>query len=114
MKSVVDNILNSDSIRGIVNEGGEQMKNLEAHIEDRNRWNALFKKEPMTFPLTQEDVIDLAQGIDCDLSPENLHCDGEISHQAAQAKYNVLTATLRELKQYAKDSGLTIPDMYSI
>ena len=37
--------------------------------------------------------------LSCALSPENLHCDGEISAAQARAKYRALTAAARELQQ---------------
>jgi len=34
-----------------------------------------------------EDLKYVLECIECDLSPENLYCDGEISRSAAKAKY---------------------------
>ena len=53
------------------------MKNLEAYLEQKNRWNAIFGTAPMTFPLSQANANDLMNSIGSELSPENLHCDGE-------------------------------------
>ena len=41
--------------------------------------------------------LDLA----CQLSPENLHCDGEISVTEAKRKYRVLMKEWRTLERYA-------------
>ena len=35
----------------------------------------------------------------CRLSPENLHCDGEISKAEAQRKYRILMKQWRELEK---------------
>ena len=67
------------------------MKDLKAYIEQNNTWGSFFNKPQMNFPLTQKDVDSLADRLDCDLSPENLHCDGEISAAQAQRKYNMLS-----------------------
>lgn len=53
--------------------------------------------------LTQSQVDKIVESIDCSLSPENLHCDGEISHSQAQAKYRKLTGALHELKRMGFD-----------
>jgi hypothetical protein len=43
------------------------------------------------------DRQDIAQEIDCQLSPENLHCDGEISAYEAHKKLIHLNNVAREL-----------------
>ena len=88
------------------------MKNLTAYVEQQNGWNAIFGKAPMTLPLSQAAVTDLAKSIDASLSPENLHCDGEISARQAQAKYTSLMRILKELKSYAQKNGMTMPTMW--
>ena len=88
------------------------MKNLTAYVEQQNGWNAIFGKAPMKMPLSQESVTDLAKSIDGALSPENLHCDGEISARQAQAKYNNYMRVLKELRAYADKAGMTMPQMW--
>ena len=88
------------------------MKNLTAYVEQQNGWNAIFGKAPMTLPLSQAAVTDLAKSIDGALSPENLHCDGEISARQAQAKYNNYMRVLKELRAYADKAGMTVPQMW--
>ena len=90
------------------------MRNLKTFIEDNNRWIALFGEADMTFPLTQQDVNDLAKTIDAKLSPENLHCDGEISAAQAQAKYRRLMNVASELQAYTQSNNLTMPNMYEV
>ena len=90
------------------------MKNLTAYVEQQNGWNAIFGKAPMTLPLSQESVDDLAKSIDGALSPENLHCDGEISARQAQAKYNNYMRVLKDLRAYADKNAMTLPEMWSI
>lgn len=46
---------------------------------------------------TEAEIIRDLQGIECALSPENLHCDGEISVTAARAKGRKLEAQRKAL-----------------
>jgi|AntRauTorcE11897_2_1112592.scaffolds.fasta_scaffold00114_54 hypothetical protein len=49
-------------------------------------------------PLSFEDRQDLFQSVENDLSPENLHCDGEISNAEANRMYNFLQAVQAQLE----------------
>ena len=88
------------------------MKNLKKYIDDRNRWEAIFGGTPITFPLSQKVVDNIGQSLDSDLSPENLHCDGEISYKEAIKKGNYLNDVLDDLNRYCKSNGLTEPTVY--
>ena len=91
------------------------MQTLTKFIQDNNRWIALFNKQGITFPLTQQDANDLARTLDSKLSPENLHCDGEISPSEAQRKYQYLTTVARELEAYCRaNPKLTMPTIYEL
>jgi hypothetical protein len=86
------------------------MKNLKAYIEQKNTWQILFSgKTEITFPLSQSDVKSLTNSLDSDLSPENLHCDGEITARQAQAKYKMYSRVVAELEAYCKANTLTMP-----
>ena len=82
------------------------MRTLQKFIDDNNRWIAIFGKPARQFPLTQADVTDILQTLDSNLSPENLHCDGEISVAEANRKYRFYAAVARELEQYCNHNGL--------
>ena len=89
------------------------MQNLNAFIEQQNRWNAIFGKPAMNFnSLTQNEIQELARDIDAQLSPENLHCDGEISVAEAGRKYRNLMAVVKDLEAYCKRNGYAVPYMY--
>ena len=88
------------------------MKNLQAYIDQKNAWTRFFNSTPITFPLTQAEVDSLASGLDADLSPENLHCDGEISRTQAQNKYNYYGRVIKELDRYCVNQSLTMPTVY--
>ena len=86
------------------------MKNLQNYIDNRNQWNSFFPSSTtITFPLTQAEVDDLARSLDGDLSPENLHCDGEISQAEAQRKYNYYGKVIKELENYCLNNWLNTP-----
>ena len=72
------------------------MKALNAYIDQKNRWNALFKGEQFEVK-TAEGRKRIAQSLDADLSPENLTCDGELPRSQVQARYRQLTGAAKEL-----------------
>ena len=83
---------------------------LEQFVDSTNRWNSIFGKEPMTFPLSQTDANNLMNKIAGELSPENLHCDGEISPQQARQKYLKLTTIKSALETYCLNNWLDTPE----
>ncbi len=70
---------------------------LEAYVEQENKWSAIFGGKPLSL-LNKADRQKIADKIDSALSPENLHCDGEITAAQARKKYQHLTRVARELK----------------
>ena len=88
------------------------MKNLNAYIEQKNTWGSFFGSPAITFPLSQSDVESLTNSLDSDLSPENLHCDGEISQAEAQRKYNYYGKVIKELETYCLSNWLNTPTVY--
>ena len=90
------------------------MQTLKKYVEDNNRWIALFGNPAMTFPLTQADADSLARTLDSALSPENLHCDGEISQAEAMRKYRFYATVVEELTAYCKSNNLTAPTVYEL
>ena len=86
------------------------MKNLTHYIDNRNQWNSFFPgNTTIAFPLSQKNADDLARSLDGDLSPENLHCDGEISQAEAQRKYNYYGRVIKELEAYCLKNWLNTP-----
>jgi len=88
------------------------MKNLQAYIDQKNAWTRFFNSPAINFPLTQAEVDGLASSLDADLSPENLHCDGEISQAQAQRKYRYYGRVIKDLEAYCASRGLTQPRIY--
>ena len=85
---------------------------LEDYVNKMNSWNAIFGTEAVTFPLTAEGAQAIGSKLDSELSPENLHCDGEISARDAQKKYNFLTTVLDELNIYCDANKIARPTVY--
>jgi hypothetical protein len=67
------------------------------HMADRLRYRLIFDKTAK-MPVTESECLDWLSMICGDLSPENLHCDGEISRSAAMAKARKLRAEWREVE----------------
>ena len=74
------------------------MKTLQNYVKRANEWNAVFNRGPYDLN-DAKDRQRLAQRIDAELSPENLHCDGEISYAEANRKYNRLIRVAEQLKK---------------
>lgn len=74
------------------------MKALQAYIDQKNKWNAIFKgrQYEITTAAGRQQVAD---SLDADLSPENLTCDGELPRSQVQSRYRALSAAARELQK---------------
>ena len=85
------------------------MKNLEAYVEQKNAWNKIFSISAINFPLSQANANELMNMIGSELSPENLHCDGEASLTHVRAKAKQLNLVSKQLEQYCLDNWLDTP-----
>jgi hypothetical protein len=72
------------------------MTALESYVNEKNKWRAVFGKEPLSLS-NARDRQRLAETIDCDLSPENLTCDGELRGPQLHARHKQLTTAGRQL-----------------
>ena len=72
------------------------MKALTAYVEQKNRWNALFKGEQFEVQ-SAAGRRRVAQSLDADLSPENLTCDGEGRGVELRKKQDYLNQCVTEL-----------------
>ena len=66
------------------------------YVEQKNKWNAMFGKPELDVK-NATDRQRIADMIDCELSPENLHCDGEILGEQVHAKYQFLCKAAQDL-----------------
>lgn len=76
------------------------MSELQSYINRKNSWASLVKsgKTYDINNLSADDKKELADCIDCDLSPENLTCDGERPRQEVEHIAKHLYAALMELE----------------
>ena len=84
------------------------MKNLNNYINENLLWGGFYGKN-VTFPLSQKSVDLIALTLDRNLSPENLHCDGEISTAEAERKYQFYGRVIKELEDYCLYNVLGMP-----
>ena len=77
------------------------MKALQDYLDTKiNFWNKHSGKPEVTLPLSEAEANDVIDSLACQLSPENLHCDGEISRAQAQRKYNYYMRVHRDLERH--------------
>jgi hypothetical protein len=70
---------------------------LKQYLDRANTLGKLFGDKEYDL----NNVLDrrrLAEKLDCDLSPENLSCDGEVRGAALKHKYTFLTRALKQLE----------------
>jgi hypothetical protein len=73
------------------------MKHLQQYVDQKNAWETIFGHPGLDIN-NPSDRVRIANAIDCDLSPENLSCDGELSIGQVRARYQTLTKAADELK----------------
>jgi hypothetical protein len=73
------------------------MKALQAYVDQKNKWNAIFngKQYEIVSKFGRQEVAGM---LDADLSPENLTCDGELDGFQIRAKAQKLHRAATELK----------------
>jgi hypothetical protein len=78
------------------------MRYLTAYIDQKNVWNRYTNRSILDATnLTPRQMQDLYESLRCDLSPENLCCDGELRGVALKRKSAMLNGALRELLREA-------------
>lgn len=77
------------------------MKNLQRYLDEKINLFRQWRNEPLiTLPLSSEEADEVTESLAMNLSPENLHCDGEITRAQAQTKYNFFMRVHRELERH--------------
>jgi len=74
------------------------MSALATYLDRKNSFAKLFGQRALNLQVA-EDRQRIANGIDADLSPENLTCDGELPRSEINRRYRELTTVAKELKQ---------------
>ena len=95
--SSVDNKSHLRYNNGIVTKQVDTMKALQAYVDQKNKWNAIFGGALLDLNNAQ-DRQKIAEQIDGDLSPENLSCDGELSYAEQNRRYQVLSRAGKQLR----------------
>ena len=85
-------------------------KRFQDYIHEKNYWNRVTNNSKVVnFPLDQGNIDYLAQCLGSDLSPENLHCDGERPVAQARARGRKLNGVVKDLTAHAKANKLNPP-----
>ena len=74
------------------------MSALTTYLDRKNSFAKIFGNKELSLQ-NATDRQKIADSIDADLSPENLTCDGELSHTQVRARYKALTTAAFELKR---------------
>jgi len=86
------------------------MKALQAYIDQKNKWQKLFKGPQYEIQTAKGRQV-VAACLDSDLSPENLTCDGELSATQTRHRYLELTRVAQQLVQL--DPSVKIYEFYT-
>ena len=94
------------------------MKNtLAQYVDQHNSWQKIFDKAHVDIDINTMSKLqadDLVRKLDAEMSPENLHCDGEISHAQAQQKFDYYTGVFEDLKDVYNDNNWTLPQVWDL
>jgi hypothetical protein len=88
---------------------------LRNFLDTYNAWEKIFNPNHKTINIgnmDQKGVDRIAANLDSKMSPENLFCDGEISHSQARTKADYYNAVWEELKDVCIQKGLKVPHVY--
>jgi hypothetical protein len=77
-------------------------KHLKDYVDQKNWVRRMFKRPELDVSnLSAQDVQDLLESIEGDLSPENLCCDGELRGAALRRKAAMINGARTELERMA-------------
>lgn len=88
------------------------MKALQAYIDQKNKWQKLFKGPHYEIETARGRQV-VAACLDADLSPENLTCDGELPRAEVARRYKELTAAALELNKLDPEAAKAIYELYT-
>jgi hypothetical protein len=90
---------------------------LEQYVAQYNSWNKIFDKSHVDIDInniTKDQAHSLVMRLDGEMSPENLHCDGELTHSQVQTKYDHLMGVWQDLRHLYYKKGWTLPMVYEL
>ena len=76
------------------------MRSLELVLNEMNFYPSLKGEPLLTMPLQVFQIEDVMDWIQCSLSPENLHCDGEVSPKQAMRKEMMYVDAMADLAMH--------------
>lgn len=71
---------------------------VQQYLDELNPWRVPYGDPAFTLPLTDDETEEVFDRLESAVSPENLHCDGEISNKAAERKLNYLLLVWKALE----------------
>jgi hypothetical protein len=80
------------------------MSYLNDYVADLNVMNKLFKRPALSINKAADRKA-ILENLECELSPENLCCDGELSGAPLRAKAKKLNGALAELEALNRTYG---------
>lgn len=87
------------------------MRYLDQYLDQRvNFWRVQVDKKPAitASSMTLSDANDIAEKLVCDMSPENISCDGELSRTEVRARYRLYQNAASDLIKLFPN--LTVPE----
>lgn len=77
------------------------MKHLEQYLERVNFWRVNGEKKPAytIATLTRADAERIMESLECDLSPENLSCDGELSRTEQTKRFRLYSGAMKDINK---------------
>lgn len=67
------------------------------YLENRLKMKRLWKKDAQ-LPVSEKEIMEWFESLSCELSPENLSCDGELSRTQVNLKLQNIRGAWRELE----------------
>jgi hypothetical protein len=86
------------------------MSALTTYLDHKNSFAKIFGRKVLSLQ-NSRDRQAIANMIDSELSPENLSCDGELSHSQVNARYRQLTSAAKQLLKL--DPSVKIYELYT-
>ena len=90
---------------------------LEQYVAQYNSWNRIFDKSHVDINInniTKDQAHSLVMRLDSEMSPENLHCDGELTPSQVQTKYDHLMGVWQDLRHLYYKKQWTLPPVYEL
>lgn len=75
-----------------------QKRSATFHMEKRLAYRKIFNPDAK-MPETEEELMSELDGLCCELSPENISCDGELSMTAIRKKASAIRAEWKEIER---------------